>query len=139
MKAGTKVALSAASRRSHAQANESPAPAAGPLTAASTGFSSARTARIVRVVVPAQPAGDVLRGLAELVQVLADAEAATRAGDDDRAHVVGPGLLERAHQRLCSSAVNALRTSGRLSVIVRTPPSRLVSTSAIRRSLQPGC
>ncbi len=47
MKAGTKVALSAASRRSQAQAKESPAPAAGPLTAASTGFSSPRTARIV--------------------------------------------------------------------------------------------
>jgi hypothetical protein len=47
MKAGTKVALSAARRRSQAHANERPAPAAGPLTAASTGFSSSRTARIV--------------------------------------------------------------------------------------------
>src|SRR5215204_1783319 len=28
------------------------------------------------------------------------------------------------------AVLNALRTSGRLSVIVRTPPSRLVSTSA---------
>ena len=46
MKAGTKVALCAASRRSQAHANESPAPAAGPLTAASTGFSSARRARM---------------------------------------------------------------------------------------------
>jgi hypothetical protein len=35
--------------------------------------------------------------------------------------------------------VNALRTSGRLRVIVSTAPSRLVSTSAIRRSLQAGC
>ena len=47
MNAGTKVALSAASRRSHAHANESPAPAAGPFTAASTGFSSSRTASTV--------------------------------------------------------------------------------------------
>jgi hypothetical protein len=44
-KAGMKVAESAAIRRSQAAANESPAPAAGPLTEAMTGFSSARTAR----------------------------------------------------------------------------------------------
>jgi hypothetical protein len=31
--------------------------------------------------------------------------------------------------------LKALRTSGRLRVIVRTAPSRVVSTSAIRRSL----
>ena len=35
----------------------------------------------------------------------------------------------------CRSALKALSTSGRLSVIVRTAPSRLVSASAIRRSL----
>ena len=45
MKAGTKLAESAAMRRSQAQASERPAPAAGPLTAARTGFSSARIAR----------------------------------------------------------------------------------------------
>ena len=44
MKAGTKLAESAAMRRSQAQANESPAPAAAPLTAAITGFSSRRMA-----------------------------------------------------------------------------------------------
>ena len=44
MNAGTKLAESDAIRRSHAQAIESPAPAAGPLTAAMTGFSSARIA-----------------------------------------------------------------------------------------------
>src|SRR5690242_6037764 len=32
----------------------------------------------------------------------------------------------------CRSALNAFKTSGRLSVIVRTPPSRLVSASATR-------
>ena len=47
MKAGTKVALSAAIRRSQAQAKERPAPAAGPFTAARTGFSSSRTASTV--------------------------------------------------------------------------------------------
>ena len=44
MKAGTKVAASEAMRMSHAQATDSPAPAAAPLTAAITGFSSARIA-----------------------------------------------------------------------------------------------
>ena len=43
---GTNVAASDATRRSHAQANERPAPAAGPLTAAITGFSSVRTRRM---------------------------------------------------------------------------------------------
>ncbi len=47
MKAGTKVALSAAIRRSQAQASERPAPAAAPLTAAITGFSSERIASTV--------------------------------------------------------------------------------------------
>ena len=44
MKAGTKLAESAAIRISHAHANERPAPAAAPLTAAITGFSSSRIA-----------------------------------------------------------------------------------------------
>jgi hypothetical protein len=45
MKAGTKLAESAAMRRSHAHAKDIPAPAAGPFTAAITGFSNARIAR----------------------------------------------------------------------------------------------
>ena len=44
MNAGTKLAESDAIRMSQAHAIESPAPAAGPLTAAITGFSSARIA-----------------------------------------------------------------------------------------------
>ncbi len=44
MNAGTKLAESAAIRMSQAQANDSPAPAAAPLTAAMTGFSRARIA-----------------------------------------------------------------------------------------------
>jgi hypothetical protein len=46
MKPGTKVALSEPMRTSQEQASESPAPAAGPLTAARTGFSRARIARM---------------------------------------------------------------------------------------------
>ena len=42
--AGMKLAESAAIRMSHAHANDSPAPAAGPFTAAITGFSSDRIA-----------------------------------------------------------------------------------------------
>ena len=45
MKPGTNVAASDATRRSQAQANERPAPAAGPLTAAITGFASERMSR----------------------------------------------------------------------------------------------
>ena len=45
MKPGTNDAVSAATRTSHAQAKERPAPAAAPFTAASTGFSRARTSR----------------------------------------------------------------------------------------------
>ena len=46
MNAGTNVAESAAIRRSHAHASDRPAPAQGPFTAAITGFSSARIARM---------------------------------------------------------------------------------------------
>ena len=45
-KPGTNVAASEAIRISQADASESPAPAHGPLTAARTGFSSARIARM---------------------------------------------------------------------------------------------
>ena len=44
--AGTNVAESAATRTSQAQASDKPAPAAAPFTAAITGFSSARIARM---------------------------------------------------------------------------------------------
>ena len=88
----------------------------------------------VRVVALAQAPADVAGRLAELGQVLADAEAAPRAGEHDRAHLGVAGLLQRAASARCMSALNALRTSGRLSVIVRTAPSRLVSTSAIART-----
>ena len=44
MKPGTKLALSAAMRKSQTQASDRPAPAQTPFTAAITGFSSARIA-----------------------------------------------------------------------------------------------
>ena len=45
MKPGTNAAVSAAMRMSHTHASDRPAPAAAPLIAAITGFSSARIAR----------------------------------------------------------------------------------------------
>ena len=45
MNAGTKLAESAAMRRSQAQANDMPGAGCRPFTAAITGFSSARIAR----------------------------------------------------------------------------------------------
>ena len=45
-KPGTKLAAADAMRTSQAAASDSPAPAAGPLTAAITGFSSARMRRM---------------------------------------------------------------------------------------------
>src|SRR6266511_3753997 len=42
--------------------------------------------------------------------------------------------LSAAANALCISVLKALRTSGRLRMIVRTAPSRLVSTSAIART-----
>ena len=69
--------------------------------------------------------------LAKLGQVLADAEAAAGAGDDDGAHLRVARLLERGREASCIARLNALSTSGRLSVSVRTPPSRVISTSGI--------
>ena len=46
-KASTKNADSAATTRSHASASEAPIPAAGPLTAATTGFGISRIPRMI--------------------------------------------------------------------------------------------
>ena len=62
-----------------------------------------------RVVVTAQAAGDVARGLAELVQVLPDAETAARARDDNRADARVPRFLERPDQLLVPSMPHAER------------------------------
>ena len=74
-KAGTNAAESAAMRRSQAQASESPAPAAAPLTAASTGFSSPRSPSTWRFQRSAKERGNVALALAQLREVLPDAEA----------------------------------------------------------------
>ena len=83
MKPGTKVAASDATRRSQAQANESPAPAAAPFTAAMTGFWSERMRRTFGWYVCSSASSIDAGDLAELLQVLSGAEPLPRAGDDD--------------------------------------------------------
>ena len=94
MKPGTKLASSAAMRKSQTHASERPAPAHAPFTAAITGFSSARIASTFGWYELAQRVADVPR-LAELLQVLPGAEAAAGAGQHDGAHLRVARLLER--------------------------------------------
>ena len=139
MKAGTKVAESAASRRSHASASERPAPAAAPFTAATTGFSRLRRPRIVRWY--------VLRSRCAMSP--ADSRNSVRSWPTQNPRPAPVTTTERTSPSRaslktswiarCMSALKAFRTSGRLSVIVSTAPSRVVSTSAMRRSLQAAC
>jgi hypothetical protein len=55
---------------------------------------------------------DVARRLAELRQVLPDAEAATRAGDDHGTDVVGARLLEALRQRRVHGGVERVQHVG---------------------------
>ena len=86
----------------------------------------------VAVVVLPQVLGHVARAARELLQVLADAEAAAGAGDHDRAYrrILGVAQARPGCPR-CIAPLSAFSTSGRLSVIVKTAPSRVTSTSAI--------
>ena len=97
--------MSAAMRMSHAHASERPAPARGAVDRRDHGLLERADREHVRVVVARSRAGDVARGLAELVQVLPDAEAAAGAGDDDRAHLGVARLLERAREPLVHRGV----------------------------------
>jgi len=67
-----------------------------------------------------------------LAQVAAGAEASARAAQDDRPDV---GIARRApswaFSSMTSGALSAFSASGRLSVSVRTPSSRLRSTGAL--------
>ena len=112
MNAGTKVAESAAMRRSHAHASERPAPAAAPLTAAITGFSRARIARHIGVVGAAEPVGDVVGRITELGQVLADTEASTRPCDHHRPDLVGARFPERGCEPLVDVGVERVELVG---------------------------
>ena len=136
MNAGTKLAESEAIRMSQAHAIESPAPGGRPVDGRDDGLLERADREHVRVVVLAQAAPDVAGRLLELGEVLADAEAAARRRSArPHAPTASPASSSAARARRASTVLNAFRTSGRLSVIVSTAPSRLVSTSAIRRSL----
>ena len=129
-KAGTKLAESAAMRRSQAQAKDIPAPAAGPLTAAITGFSSARIARtfgwyVARSRSPMSPGASRNSPRSWPTQKPRPAPVRTTARTSG-----SRASFSAAPRASCIALLNALRTSGRLSVIVITPPSRVVSTSA---------
>ena len=106
---GTKLAASEAIRTSHASASERPAPAAGPFTTASTGFSSERIASACRLKLCRETFGDVVRAGAELLKVLADAEAASGAGEHDRANLRPPRLLERCRSPACAARVQGVQ------------------------------
>ena len=82
-------------RASQASASERPAPAAGPFTAASTGFSSARIASTFRLSSMRSRSATLERPALQLLHVLPGAEAAPLAGDHDRPHRRVTGLLER--------------------------------------------
>ena len=66
----------------------------------------------VRVVARAQPLGDVAGRLAELRQVLADAEASPGPRDDDRANLRVACVLERTGHRLVHRRVERIQDVG---------------------------
>ena len=106
-----------------------PAPAAGPLTAAITGFSSARNAvtfglKVVRRRVAMSPASSRKAFRSWPTQNPRPAPVRTTARTE-----ASRASLSASRKPACISASNAFRTSGRLSVIVRTPPSRSVRTA----------
>ena len=89
----------------------------------------------VAVVVLPQILGHVARAARELLQVLADAEAAPGAGDHHGADRRILGVTQCGLDPTCIAPLSAFSTSGRLSVIVKTAPSRETSTSAIAQDL----
>ena len=106
MNPGTNVASDEPMRTSHAHASERPAPATGPLTAAITGFSSARIARMFGWYVCSSALADAARERLELAQVLARAEAAPRAGEDDRADLRIGRLAQRGREPVVHGPVD---------------------------------
>ena len=99
MNAGTKVAASAARRRSQAQAKREPGAGGGAVHRREHRLLERTQRTDVRVVAAPQAVADVSRRLAELGQVLPDAEPTPRARDHDGAHLVASRLLQRGGQR----------------------------------------
>ena len=96
---------------SHAQANESPAPAHDAVDRGDHGLLERTDRQDVRVVRRAQTVADVRR-LPELGQILAGAEAPSGARDDDRAHLRVACLLQRRAQPVVHRAVERVQHVG---------------------------
>ena len=115
---------------SHATASESPAPAHTPLTAAITGFSSARIASTFGWYVSCSDART--SGISWNSVRSWPAQKPRPAPVRTTARTSGSAAsFNAARSAACIARLNALSTSGRFSVIVWTLPSRVTSTSAI--------
>src|SRR5437588_2043987 len=132
---GTKNAASDAMRTSHAQASDSPAPAHAPLTAAMTGFSSARMARTFgwyvarRLSLTSGASPNSFRSWPAQNPRPAPVMTTARTSGSRAS-------FSASRSAPCSARLNAFITSGRLSVIVWTAPARVTSTSVIRETLR---
>ena len=89
----------------------------------------------VRVVGRAEHVRDGARAFPEVAEILAGAEAPACACDHDRADLGVARLGEPGGEPGVNLALNAFSESGRLSVSVRTAPSREDSTSDIAQTL----
>ena len=98
MNAGTKLAESAAMRTSQASASDMPGAGGRAVHGGDHRLLERADREHVSVVVLAQVLGDVARAARELLQVLADAEAAPGAGDHDGADAPRPARA-RARRR----------------------------------------
>src|SRR5581483_11792421 len=134
-KPGTKNAASDAIRTSHAQASDNPAPAHAPLTAAMTGFSSARMARTFgwyvarRLSLTSGASPNSFRSWPAQNPLPAPVMTTARTSGSRAS-------FSASRSAPCSARLNAFITSGRLSVIVWTAPVRVTSTSDIRETLR---
>ena len=136
MKPGTNVAASDATRRSHAHANESPAPAAGAVHGGDHGLRERADEPDVRVVGLLERLVDRRRDLAELLQVLPRAEPLAGARDDDAADRRVPRLGQRLPQRGVELAVERVVDLGAVERDREdgAVPARVSTSSAMARA-----
>ena len=111
MKAGTKLAESAAMRRSHAHAKDIPRPRR-PVHRSYHRLLERANREDIWVIGLTETRADVARRLPELRQVLADAESTSGAGDDDRADVGTTGLLQGCCESLVDLGVGGVDRLG---------------------------
>src|SRR5712692_9189895 len=122
-------------RRSHASARFIPAPAAGPLTAASTGLvisAMASTASFPARKRPSSswPASRVRASRSRARSPPAQNARPAPVSTTQRTPVSAPARRSASTRAAANSTFNAFSRSGRLSVRATTSPSRASSTSA---------